>query len=158
MGKELLLFMKSLWYGSVLMITYDCLRILRRIFRHSVGVVAFEDLVFWIGSALFLFSRFFCENSGVLRTYMFVGTAVGILAWHFSLSSFFVRFTSGWMGKIKRKILIWVKWLKFWIMRCRISLDKRRCRRKQREKPDKGEKHGKEEQRQKKEKQKSNPA
>lgn len=157
MGKELILFMKSLWYGSVLLMAYDCLRILRRVFRHSNRVVAFEDLVFWIGSGLFLFSRFFRENSGILRTYMFVGAAVGTLAWYFSFSRFFVGFTSGWMIKGKRKIHIWVKRLKFWTARCRISLDKRRCRWKQGERPDKGEKYGKKERCQKKEKQKSEP-
>ncbi|MBS6195426.1 MAG: spore cortex biosynthesis protein YabQ [Clostridiales bacterium] len=128
MGKELVLFMKSLWYGSVLLIAYDCLRILRTVFRHSGRMVAVQDLLFWIGSGLFLFSRFFRENSGILRTYLFVGTAVGMASWYFSLSAFFVGFTSGWMIKIKRKILIWVKRLKFWITRCRISLDKRRYR------------------------------
>lgn len=157
MGKELILFMKSLWYGALLLMVYDCLRILRRVFRHSNGVVAFEDLLFWIGSGLFLFSRFFRENSGILRTYMFVGAAAGILAWYFSLSRFFVGFTSGWMMKGKRKILIWAKRLKFWIARCRIFLEKRRCRRKQRERPDRGERYGKKERHQKKEKQKNEP-
>lgn len=138
MGKELILFVKSLWYGAVLLFTYDCLRILRRVFQHSAGVVAFEDLLFWSGSSLFLFSRFFRENSGVLRTYMFVGVASGVLAWYFSLSSFFITFTSGWIKKGKEKILILAKRLKFWIARCRISLDMRRCSRRQRENPDRG--------------------
>lgn len=159
MGKELILFMKSLWYGFLLFFTYDCLRILRRVFRHSVGMVAFEDLLFWSGSSLFLFSRFFRENSGVLRSYMFAGVAAGILAWYFSLSPFFVAFTSGWMRKFKEKILILVKRLKFWMVRCRISLDMRRRSRKRRKKnPDRGEKNGKKKELQKKKKQKSKSA
>lgn len=145
MGKELILFMKSLWYGAALLMVYDCLRILRRVFSHSNGLVAFEDLLFWTGSSLFLFSRFFRENAGALRAYLFAGVAAGMLAWHFSLSSFLVDFISGRMRKVRRKILIWVKRLKFWILRCRITLDKR---------PDKGEKHGKEEKSRKKKKSK----
>lgn len=158
MGKELILFMKSLWYGAVLLFTYDCLRILRRVFQHSAGVVAFEDLLFWSGSSLFLFSRFFRENSGALRTYMFVGVASGVLAWYFSFSSFFIAFTSGWMRRGKEKILILAKRLKFWIARCRISLDVRRYSRKQRENPDRGAEYEKKEERKKKKKQKNEPA
>lgn len=163
MGRELILFMKSLWYGSFLLILYDCLRILRRVFRHSSGMVAFEDLVFWIGSGFFLFSRIYQENSGALRAYLFVGAAVGVLAWHYSLSSYFVIFLSKWLRKIKeiieipmRKVLILVKRLKFWAVGVRISLYTRmkaiRVKGEPEADQDRGAKHGEKKRRQKREK------
>lgn len=129
MGRELVLFMNSLWYGAVLWMIYDCLRILRKVFPHSSAVTGMEDLLFWIGSSLFLFSEFFRENAGVLRGYLFTGVAAGALAWHFSLSRYFVRYT-GWillkgkelLGIPLRKAVILVKRLKFCISRCRISV------------------------------------
>lgn len=135
MGRELVLFMNSLWYGAVLMMLYDGLRILRRVFSHSALMVGVEDLLFWIGSSFFLFTVFFRENSGILRMYLFVGVGVGVLAWHFSLSSFFVGVLVKILGKVKeilgiptRKAVILVKRLKFWISRCRISLYEKYCK------------------------------
>ena len=135
MGRELVLFMNSLWYGAVLMMLYDGLRILRRVFSHSALLVGVEDLIFWIGSSFFLFTVFFRENSGILRIYLFVGAGVGVLAWHFSLSRFFVEVLVKILRKIKeifgipvRKAVILVKRLKFWISRCRISLYAKYCK------------------------------
>lgn len=129
MGRELVLFMNSLWYGAVLMMLYDGLRILRRVFSHSALLVGVEDLIFWIGSSFFLFTVFFQENSGILRIYLFVGVGVGALAWHFSLSRFFVEVLVKILRKIKeilgipiRKAVILAKRLKFYISRCRISV------------------------------------
>lgn len=166
MGRELVLFMKSLWYGSFLLMVYDCLRILRRVFAHSSGAVAVEDLVFWLGSSVFLFTSFFRENSGILRAYLFVGVAVGIAAWHFSLSRYFVKYVSVILIKIKgiieipvQKVLILAKRLKFWTVRCRISLytrSKTVCSiRRQKAERDRGAEHGKKEDRRKKKKHKS---
>lgn len=160
MGRELVLFMTSVWYGSFLMIIYDCLRIMRRVIPHSVGVVAAEDLVFWIGSGLYLFSGFFRENSGILRGYLFAGTIAGAAAWHFSLSGYFVGFLSGILKKIGgiikipvQKIFILAKRLKFRVLRCRISLYTHRkavCNRwRQREKSDRGAEHEKKDNRRK---------
>lgn len=166
MGKELILFMKSVWYGSFLLIIYDCLRILRRVFKHSNFVVSVEDLVFWIGSGLFLFAKYFQDNSGVLRAYLFVGIAVGVLSWHFSLSPYFVKYISVVLIKIKRivriplqKILFFVKWLKFWTVRCKLSISTRSktfCRRwKQKVEKNRGADYEKKENRRKTEKYKS---
>ena len=150
MGKELLLFVKSVWYGSFLLMIYDCLRILRRVFKHSDIIVAVEDLIFWTGSALFLF----------------VGTIVGAAAWYFSLSRYFVKYVSMLLIKLKRifmipvqKTLILVKRLKFWEVRCKLSLNTRRkavCRKwKQKAERNRGADYEKKENRRKTEKYKS---
>ncbi|NCB92117.1 MAG: spore cortex biosynthesis protein YabQ [Clostridia bacterium] len=164
MGKELLLFTKSLWYGSFLMIIYDGLRILRRVLPHTSVIVAIEDLLFWMISSLFLFSRFFWENEGALRAYLFVGTVLGMLAWHYSLSRIYVDVCSGIMNKIKkillipaRKVLILVKRLKLWARSVKISLYIRRMAvwNKWMAKRDRGAGHGKKEGCQKRKKYKS---
>lgn len=129
MGRELVLFMNSLWYGAILCMIYDCLRILRKVFLHSKIMAGAEDLLFWIGSSLFVFSGFFRENAGVLRGYLLAGVGAGALAWHFSLSRYFVRYVGGILKKGKeilgiplRKAVILAKRLKFYISRCRISV------------------------------------
>lgn len=129
MGRELILFAKSVWYGSFLFFLYDCLRILRRTVPHTGAVIAVEDLLYWMGAAFFLFSVFFRENSGILRGYLFVGTGVGAFAWKYSLSTVWVEGVSRMLIKIRvilkipaGKLLILAKRLKFWVVRCNISL------------------------------------
>lgn len=129
MGRELILFVKSVWYGSFLFFLYDCLRILRKTVPHTGAAIAVEDLLYWMGAAFFLFSVFFRENSGILRGYLFVGAGVGALAWKCSLSTVWVDGLSRMLIKIHvilkiptRKLLILAKRLKFWVVRCNISL------------------------------------
>ena len=166
MGKELLLFMKSVWYGSFLLIVYDGLRILRRVFRHSNFAVSAEDLVFWTGSALFLFAKYFQDNSGILRGYLFAGVITGILAWHFSLSPYFIKYISVLLIKMRgfimipvKKILFFTKRLKSLAVRCKLSLSTHRkavCRKKkQKAEMSRGADYEKKENRRKTEKHKS---
>lgn len=92
MSRELLLFAKSIWYGAMLVLAYDLLRISRNVIRHSSAFMAFEDLCYWIFCALFLFVRYFQENSGILRGYLGAGVLIGSLACYVSISPYFVRF------------------------------------------------------------------
>lgn len=157
MGRELILFAKAIWYGALLFAVYDCLRIWRNVVPHSQGVITMEDLLYWTGSSLFLFSRFFRENSGALRAYLFMGTGAGALAWYLSFSSYFVNGLSRVFcklcekGKIPvRKLLILSKRLKFWLKRCNIILYERVSpRRKPSDDRNMGVKNGKKERKKK---------
>ncbi len=122
MGRELLLFTKSIWYGALLVITYDILTICRNVIRHSTAFIAFEDLIYWIFCALFLFSRFFKENSGILRGYLAAGILVGSLACYFSISPYFVRFFTFLSKKVLRVLEIPLKIVRKMMKRLKSSL------------------------------------
>lgn len=117
MNREILMFAKSLLYGVIMMAGYDVFRILRRIIRHNPIWVIMEDLVYWISGGLFLFSRIYRENSGILRGYIFIGLLLGMILWHYSIGEYLVRWISG-------GICFLVKRLKFFIMRCKITICK----------------------------------
>ncbi|WP_230397800.1 spore cortex biosynthesis protein YabQ [Novisyntrophococcus fermenticellae] len=106
MSRELLLFVKSIWYGALLVLTYDVLKISRNVIRHSSAFVALEDLLFWIFCALFLFARYFQENSGILRGYLGAGVLFGSLACYVSISPYFVRFFTFLFKKILKILRI----------------------------------------------------
>lgn len=120
MSRELLLFAKAFWYGALLVLLYSQLEVFRNVVRHSAFVTGLEDLIYWIFCALFLFSRCFEENSGVLRLYLGAGAAAGGLACRFSVRPFAVRFfTFLWKKIIKvlkipflpvKKVIKWLKW------------------------------------------------
>jgi len=135
MSRELLMFAKAIWYGAVLLAGYDVFRILRRVIRHRDFSVVAEDLLYWVSSGLFLFSRIYRENSGILRGYFFVGVVLGAIFYHYSISGLLVRFVSYCLNQVKKVlkkllkiILNCTKRLKFWVLRCKISLCKHFCR------------------------------
>lgn len=117
MSGELLLFAKSILYGAIMVVGYDVIRIFRRIVTHKPVWVIVEDMMYWIGSGLFVFSRIYQENSGILRGYIFIGLVLGMILWHFTIGE-----------RLVRGISFLVKRLKFSILRCKIALRKRCCR------------------------------
>ena len=142
MSRELLLFVKSIWYGALLVLIYDTLRIGRNVIRHSAAVTAMEDLCFWIFCALFLFSRWFTENSGILRAYLGAGVVLGSLACRLSISPIFVKFFTFLWKKIL-KVLIFplnlvkklIKRLKSRLIRVKLVLNKKLAKRKRGKRP-----------------------
>lgn len=106
MSRELLLFLKSVWYGAFLVLVYDVLRIERNVIRHSTLFITCQDLCYWIFCALFLFSRYFQENSGILRGYLGAGVVIGSLSCYVSISPYFVRFFSFLLKKLQKVLQI----------------------------------------------------
>ena len=122
MGRELVLLARSCWCGALLLFFYDCLRIFRNVIPHRPWAAALEDLLFGTGSGIWLCVQVFRANSGALRGYFLVGMVLGIAAWHFSLSGIFVEKLTAILRVPIKKILILLKWLKFYARRGRISL------------------------------------
>lgn len=111
-GGELAEFLNCLWYGIVLCSVYDGLRILRAVFRHVGWLTGLEDFLFWIWAALFLFSHFFQDTYGAVRSYQLLGTGIGGLFWEYGCGRF-----------LTKKIIFFVRQLKFCIARCKILTD-----------------------------------
>lgn len=112
------------------MIGYDCLRILRSVWLHKRGMIDLEDILFGIGSGIFLFVHYFQDNNGILRAYLLVAVILGIFAWKCSISPFFVKGSTFLLIKCRkilgipvRKVRIFVKRLKFCMAGFRIRLN-----------------------------------
>ena len=112
METEIYLFIRAFWYGAMLAGVYDCLKGFRLLVPHRPCVIAAEDLIFWMISSLFLFYRFFGDNMGILRGYLFAGAVLGAAAWRMSV------------GKWMKKAALLVKRLKLCKIRCNISIYK----------------------------------
>lgn len=158
LGEELILFVKTIWYGSFLAIVYDMIRISRNCISHKNWFISMEDFLYWIAAGFYAFSKFFQENAGQLRGYFFVGLIMGAAAWHWSLSSYVVA----WLTKIWNKmkiICIWLKWLKNRMLRCRLMMFiKKKIQMYIRKCKDRGAKNEKTKQRKQKESCKNNPS
>ena len=125
MGRELVLLARSFWCGALLLFFYDGIRIFRRLVPHRSFLTAMEDLLFGTGSGIWLCVQVFQASQGVLRGYFLAGVILGGAAWHFSLSRIFVEKLTAILQVPIKKILILLKWLKFYARRGRISLYRR---------------------------------
>lgn len=113
---ELELFGSSLLLGAGLLVIYDAIRILRRIFPHGVIWISLEDFVYWTAASIFFFLRLCKVNNGIVRGYILLAMALGALIYYRLLS----RFLMGWLTKM---IVLVKKQLKKWHKAATIKRD-----------------------------------
>ena len=114
MSGEFQLFIWSIVYGVVILFLYDLIRSVRNVFRHGKILIAVEDFMFWIGIGIFLFSRLYAANGGILRGYFFWGILSGMLAYYGTISPWTVKIVSFLIKRLKM-LFSWVK-----IMICKV--------------------------------------
>ena len=120
--------------GAEITFLYDILRILRRVFVHSSGLVALEDIAFWIYCAGKVFLLMFRESNGNLRWFAVLGALTGMYLYHRSLSPLLVKYVSGLLNSILNPIRKALRVVKSWLKKQLTSLwkmlkifYKRRC-------------------------------
>lgn len=104
--RELQLLGAACLVGAGMTAVYDVLRIFRRILRHGIIWVSIEDCLYWIAFAIVEFVLLYQENNGVLRGYIFGGTAVGAILYHFLISRHLMRFVSFVITQVKKRLKI----------------------------------------------------
>ena len=70
---EALRFLLFMLAGILLILAFDLFRILRRLIPHRTGMVAVEDMLYCIGSAIFIFIMLCRENDGAIRGFCMLG-------------------------------------------------------------------------------------
>lgn len=75
---EIILILASCYGGIVLVLSYDVLRILRRVFKASTLRVIIEDIIFWTIAAIFIFNIFLKYNYGSPR-YFTIMVVIGVM-------------------------------------------------------------------------------
>lgn len=68
----------SFLMGIVLSAAYDLFRIIRKILPHSIFMISFEDILFWIFCGLTIFGMLHALNNGTYRWFSILGTGVGM--------------------------------------------------------------------------------
>lgn len=91
----------SVLLGIAITFVYDCLRIFRRVFLHSIFWVSLEDMIYWIFVAFSIFYMLYYENDGAFRWFAVLGMILGMLLFNKTLSPLFVTYIS--------RFLIWIK-------------------------------------------------
>ncbi|MBE5943656.1 MAG: hypothetical protein E7258_01925 [Lachnospiraceae bacterium] len=91
----------SVMMGAFMGITYDALRIIRRIISHNNFFISLEDLIYWLIWTVVCIDNVHEYNEGELRIYIFVGIVVGLVVY---------IYTIGWaLWKVISHILCFAK-------------------------------------------------
>ena len=101
--------------GALITVVYDGLRIFRRIISHGNFWIGVEDFVFWMWTAIWIFSVLYRENDGNLRMYTMISMAIGMILYHKIVSEPLVGFLGKWIKKLKkgiRALIMKVTWRK----------------------------------------------
>lgn len=95
---ELDFLLRSMLLGVMITFLYDVIRIFRRVVRHGAFFVSLEDLIYWIFVSVSIFYLLYRENNGILRWFVVMGAAAGMLLYKMTLSRPFVRFGAWGIG------------------------------------------------------------
>lgn len=101
---ELQFFLVSILWGSLIIVFYDCLRIIRKVIKHKEFFIALEDVLYWVISSLLIFNMMHKQNNGIIRTFSIIAMFIGMLLYHKLFSELFVELVSFIIIKIKRLI------------------------------------------------------
>lgn len=84
--KELSVFLQAILAGNFIYLAYSVIRVVRRLWKHNLFFVSLEDLIFWIGTGIFLFVRIYQTSDGIIRWYFVIGVLLGGIITHFFIS------------------------------------------------------------------------
>lgn len=114
---QLTLFGEACLLGAVMAAVYDVIRIFRRILRHGIIWISIEDACYWILFALVEFILLYRENNGVPRGYVFGGTVVGAVLYHFLCSRFLMKGASIFIRTVKKRLKKIYKAVTIWLLK-----------------------------------------
>ena len=77
-GEELSVFIQAMITGVIVCGSYDLLVILGKVIPHHIAVVSIEDILFWIGTGIYIFIQMFNTSYGSVRWYFILGIVVGV--------------------------------------------------------------------------------
>ena len=80
--KELSIFIQAILAGNITYFVYTMLRVFRRILKHNLFWISLEDILYWIGTGLYLFICAYQSSNGSIRWYFVLGVLVGGILTH----------------------------------------------------------------------------
>lgn len=97
--KELSVFLQATLAGNLVYLVYCAIRVFRRIVKHNLFFVSLEDILYWIGTGLYLFVEIYYTSNGTIRWYFVVGVLLGGVITHCIIR----KITKKYIAKRKKK-------------------------------------------------------
>jgi len=125
MSDENIFLFYAIYMGVYITFIYDIIRVVRRVFPHSDGMVSLEDIGFWIYCGGRVFVLMYKFSDGMLRWFAILGALAGMCFYKKFISSFFVNYTSIIFIKIKKIIVKTAKFVLRPIFKCYFRIKKK---------------------------------
>ena len=77
--EEFMVFLAAVLSGGIIRLVYRCISCFRQIVRHNLTVIGIEDLIFWIGTAVYVIVQIYHTSDGSVRWHFILGVVVGAL-------------------------------------------------------------------------------
>ena len=81
------MFLLSVGIGIALPLSYDFIRIFRRVVSHNSIFIAMEDVCFWLVCTCAVLEILHTYGEGSLHWYMAFGILFGVVLFHYTISS-----------------------------------------------------------------------
>lgn len=94
--KELSVFLQAALAGNLIYLVYSAIRVVRRIIKHNLFFVSMEDLIFWIGTGIYLFIKIYQTSNGSIRWYFVIGVLAGGILTHFIICKIAKKYIAKW--------------------------------------------------------------
>lgn len=98
--QEVTFFLHSIVMGIVITFVYDWFLILRKLVKHNIFWLSFEDFLFWTACGLGVFYMLYRENNGILRWFTVLGAMLGMIFYKLVISKPFIYIMSTIIYKI----------------------------------------------------------
>lgn len=98
---EVKFFLMSVAWGAILLVMYDCLRILRKVVKHGAVLMSMEDIIYWTISSVLIFRMMYRLNDGIIRGFSLLGILLGMVIYKYTISDYVVKAISFILIKIK---------------------------------------------------------
>lgn len=93
--REAAAFAEALLSGMIVCAAYLCIRKFRKLVRHSLKAVGAEDILFWSGTAVYVFVQIYHTSDGSIRFFFLLGVAFG---------AGLLLLTGKLLGRLRKKI------------------------------------------------------
>ena len=94
------LFLSAMLWGAAVALTYDVIRVMRRVWKPPKWLYICEDMLFWIIEALFIYRLLFIYDSGAIRSYTMFGMIAGMALYLWIFGKWLATRTAGLINRL----------------------------------------------------------
>ena len=109
---QIIIFLFSMLLGAFLSLVFDGFRISNAVLKVNLKRIFFEDVIYFILSAIITFTYILVVNSGEIRVYIIFGEVLGWIIYRLTIGKFVykiiltvVKFLSKWFSKLKKYVI-----------------------------------------------------
>lgn len=75
--EEFIVFVMAILAGCIIRLIYRFISCIRQMIKHKKAVIEAEDLIYWVGIAIYLFVQIYYTSDGSIRWYFVLGVVIG---------------------------------------------------------------------------------